>query len=456
MTSNLCKLLIAAVVGISVVIAEKPATLPTKQTAQDISYGLTNMACRLSVQLQSNNTKTDIISPLSIGSSLMLLMRTAKGSTRKQLLSLLQLQKIVMNNSRIPRNFHRLLLELLDGVQAETILEDPPRWMNQSKCVEDDSDDYDDYPAYDEEEEDPGKATVVRLANAIFVQDGMFNNSRLERKVKQYYYSTVENLDFFGAPDAAMKHINEWANNKTYGRIPSVLSENPNRETLMMVANAVYFKAFWEDVFLRKATKPRDFFPNGEDKEPVKADMMAHNGCFPYYSSKELDARIMGFPYIGRTFTMYVIQPNNSSRTKLQDLMGKLNAHTLDGLISNMTMRTAMVLFPRMDISNSFELKPMLEKLGVTAMFNDGQSDFSLLNPGAPAESARATVNQVIHKVKLTIDENGTEGAAVTVTLIDRTIPAVNFRANTPFVVAIRHDATKLLLFYGPVYDPSG
>lgn len=286
------------------------------------------------------------------------------------------------------------------------------------------------------------------------MQNGTYDNEKLEVRVRRIYRSEIETVDFVNSPDESKAVINQWVDKNTNGRIKEVITDQLSRDTTMVVANAMYFKAFWEDVFTAGATKPRKFFPDGESEESVEVDMMSHGGCFPYYASKELDARILGFPYKNKTITMYIILPNKSNRKNLQNLVGKLDANTLDELISNTTMRTASVLFPKMHITNSFELKSALRMLGLSSMFIQGRSNFSLLNSNMTSANS-PTVGGVLHKVDLEVNEEGTEGGAVTATLMDRSLPSINFRVITPFVLAIRHDATKLLLFYGSVYDPS-
>lgn len=367
-------------------------------------------------------------------------------------------KKYLLNDPKVPRTFGKLISELVNGDRdIGSIMESNASWKNESKCeILTDyhyDDDFDVLNPADSIPEDPEQQNKIKLANAIFVQDKFYNNTRLQKLVNTYYRSSVEGLDFFNRPDLATDHINKWANKHTNGRIKEIISDELSPETTMVVANALYFKAFWEDVFLAGATKMRKFFPNGENEESVEAEIMAHGGCFPYYRSQQLDARIMGFPYKNRTSTMYIILPNNSSRSKVQQLLHKLDASTVDDLISNMKMTTASVLFPKMHLTSSFDLKTALQKLGMHSLFDRERSNFSLLNPANPKESP--TVSGVLHKVDLAIDESGTEGAAVTATLLDRSMPTVNFRVIVPFILAIRHDATKMLLFYGPVYDPS-
>lgn len=68
-------------------------------------------------------------------------------------------------------------------------------------------------------------------------------------------------------------------------------------------------------------------------------------------------------------------------------------------------------------------------------------------NPGLFAE-------EIVHKVDLTVNEKGTEGGAATVTTLYRTGTDVVMRVETPFLFLVRHDETRLPLFYGTVYEP--
>lgn len=70
-----------------------------------------------------------------------------------------------------------------------------------------------------------------------------------------------------------------------------------------------------------------------------------------------------------------------------------------------------------------------------------------LLNPQLFAE-------EIIHKVDLTVNEKGTEGGAVTAIALNRSGTKVVFRCDTPFMFIIRHDRTRIPLFYGVVFEP--
>ncbi|XP_035783150.1 serine protease inhibitor 28Dc-like [Anopheles albimanus] len=63
-------------------------------------------------------------------------------------------------------------------------------------------------------------------------------------------------------------------------------------------------------------------------------------------------------------------------------------------------------------------------------------------------------VNEVLHKIDLTVNELGTETGTSTLTLIDRISPQVNFMVNGPFLMIIREETTRMPLLYGAVYTP--
>lgn len=71
------------------------------------------------------------------------------------------------------------------------------------------------------------------------------------------------------------------------------------------------------------------------------------------------------------------------------------------------------------------------------------------------APNPRLFANELIHQIDLTVNEVGTEGGAATVTTLRRSGPDVLFRTETPFLFLIRHEDTKLPIFYGAVFEPT-
>lgn len=72
----------------------------------------------------------------------------------------------------------------------------------------------------------------------------------------------------------------------------------------------------------------------------------------------------------------------------------------------------------------------------------------NLVNP-------RLYASQVLHKVEIDVTETGTEAAAVTGAILERDGNQKRLVANRPFIFFIRHDPTKLVLFWATLNAPT-
>ncbi|XP_053672100.1 serine protease inhibitor 28Dc-like [Anopheles nili] len=432
---------------------------PSKAVSEQLVGAINDLAQTLGQQLgTSSSSRTEIFSPVSIGSMMFLLLRAANRETRNELLDILRLQHFRQpGTGNIPKNFARLLKEFTHDIAGKGILEELPGWQSSRSCYP--TPDGADYEDDDDDRflDEPIQANVIQLANAIFLQHGLINSTNFVKLARELYQAQIEQVDFREQPEAARTIINRWVNESTRGRIEQILSEELDTNTQMVAANALYFKATWETFFNEpQFTRPQPFFPDGEDQPSVMVPTMFSGGCYPYYSSPELDARIMAFPYRNRTTSMYVILPNVSDRTKLRQLQARLNSAGLDRLIGQMRLQKAIVQFPRMHVSNTYDLKQALQSLGLRSLFDRNKNNLKLAMPGrSKSRSTKLFISEMVHKIDLSINERGTEGGAVTITAMERSLPPVNFRVRGPFLLAIRHDPTKMLLFYGAVFDPS-
>jgi serpin B len=107
---------------------------------------------------------------------------------------------------------------------------------------------------------------------------------------------------------------------------------------------------------------------------------------------------------------------------------------------------------PKFDFETREELQEILGALGMPNAF-DERADFS----GISAE-ARLAISKVIHQANISVDEKGTQAAAVTVVGFDVSGPppiTCTVAADQPFLFAIRDRATGAILFLGRVVDPS-
>lgn len=79
---------------------------------------------------------------------------------------------------------------------------------------------------------------------------------------------------------------------------------------------------------------------------------------------------------------------------------------------------------------------------------DDLRKSSNLVNP-------RLYADEVLHKVEIDINEKGTEAAAATSITLERDGTQKRLVANRPFLFFIRHDPTKLILFWGTINTPT-
>ncbi|HTY09224.1 MAG TPA: serpin family protein, partial [Candidatus Edwardsbacteria bacterium] len=117
-----------------------------------------------------------------------------------------------------------------------------------------------------------------------------------------------------------------------------------------------------------------------------------------------------------------------------------------------MERRSGDLALPRFTIEYQDELSRPLAKLGMARAFGD-RADFSGIS------RAGLAISEVRHKTFLTVDEEGTEAAAVTSVGLRTTAvviepPPFAMTVDHPFVLAITDQATGAILFLGVIADP--
>ncbi|EDW75792.2 uncharacterized protein Dwil_GK15129 [Drosophila willistoni] len=451
-----------------------------------IAKNILHFAQALGNQLATQYSKTRVFSPLSMVSALALLMLGSKGHSYRELASVFGLNDAITLHEQFGLMLRDVQQPTKEAMLPQRQIEMDP-WRQPSNNVNQ-------RPNKRYQRAGPHE---VYLANGLFTQLGYTLNADYRQVVTGIYGSELKPQDFEGSPASSRHNINYWVENKTNRKIIDVIAADIPPSTRMILANALYFKAFWETEFIPSATKPDNFYPNGEGSQDfLRVPMMATGGNFPYHEDPELGCKIIGLPFRGNLSTMYIIQPLQSSIVQLKYLQQKLTADQIEGLISKMYRRSTLLALPKFHIVESVNMKSVLQRIGLGSMFGISQNDFSLIaeNPSTAApnsgrsstSSARPRqnlsnasdslrnledqrraaaaptsgpksdlyVDEIIHKVDITVNEQGTEAAAATIAYLKKSGPDILFRVDTPFMFLIRHDPTKLVLFYGLINEP--
>jgi serpin B len=106
---------------------------------------------------------------------------------------------------------------------------------------------------------------------------------------------------------------------------------------------------------------------------------------------------------------------------------------------------------PRFEFDSEFNLNDFLAEMGMPVAFSNA-ADFSGMT-GTPD----LFISEVIHKAFVSLDEAGTEAAAATAVIMDRSaMPSepVEVTVDRPFIFLIRDIETDAILFVGRVVNP--
>ncbi len=288
---------------------------------------------------------------------------------------------------------------------------------------------------------------MLNVANSVWV-----NSDNCPHDFKDEYKNTVS--EFYGAEvgtvnnKSAVNRINGWVNDKTVGRIPNIINDSDFWSALV---NAIYFKGTWQNEFGKSATKP-DTFTNGDG---IKSETDFMNQI-DYFAYSNVDGKeIVKMPYKTTFFT--------------EDENGEIKSERINDVSISMyliktdfydhveeTLNTAefkseriKLSVPKFKIEYSDEVTKVLNLERAT---NRQLADFSGMMNLSPDENL--WIDKVLHKTYISVDEEGTEAAAVTAVVMDGATSAkpeepIEVKFDEPFYFVIRDDTNGEILFIG-------
>jgi serpin B len=236
--------------------------------------------------------------------------------------------------------------------------------------------------------------------------------------------------------------INDWVKDKTRGLIPSILDEPP--ETLGLVAiNALYFKDKWAIPFEASSTRPEKFQTVAD--KPVDVNMM-HSKLAKYRFRADDRFIAAELGYASDNFKLVVVT-TQATPAKPQEFARV--AGWLDG--RGFAEKNGEIAMPKFDLAADHELLQPLDAFGLAA---------ARRSPGALEQFSDEPmrISRVVQKVVLHVNEEGTEGAAVTGVMTTRGLGLpqdhVKMIVDKPFIFALRDEKSGLVLFMGYVGAP--
>lgn len=283
--------------------------------------------------------------------------------------------------------------------------------------------------------------------NRIWIQRDWALNPVYELVLDRYYHQSAAVVDFRQDAPAARKAMNQWVAKQTRQRIKDLMPPDSVRpDTRMVLTNAMYFKAPWKSAFAVSATSAGDFYIDGASSVPVPLMQQTARAMVGRTGSDASAATVCELPYADGRFKMVLYVP---------DRVDGLNAvlEEMDQPEPSLEMQAVRISLPKWKAQQTFNLKPMLQEMGMQLAFDPQQADFSGMR-----EQKDVFISDVVHKSMIEVSEAGTEAASASglgMTKYSAETPVLlELKVDRPFAWSIVDTRTNTLLFAGVVRDP--
>ena len=309
----------------------------------------------------SNENVSTVVSPLSVAFVLGMIGEGAEGATQQEITNVLGFG----TSDYAARDVSEMMKKLINGA---------PRVDDSVK---------------------------VALANALMVNQLYRIQNSYQQTLSSYYDASVYSLDF--SKPAALQTINSWCNQKTNGMISNIIDEL-DPETVLCLLNAIYFKGRWADPFDKNRSTGGVFF-NGKSYNDQA--VMSKQAVADYAETADLQA--LRLPFGNGKYAMTFLLPKQQNG--LSSLVASLAGKTL--LQLPFSKEEVVMMLPIFKTDVNFLLNSYLKDIGVKRVFEKGDEVLKIAEKDG--NSVPLYVSLMIQKTQLGVDEEGSEGAAVTI-----------------------------------------
>lgn len=192
-----------------------------------------------------------------------------------------------------------------------------------------------------------------------------------------------------------------------------------------------------------------------ESERPVgPVNMMFQRGVFSYTGIADLDAHVLELPY-GKEdrLSMIILLPRKG--VHLSTVIDRLPQYGIRRISEELRKADqefeddeVEVYLPRFDITADFTLNVLLEKMGLTDIFDVNRANLTKISKHP------IYLSRIIHKSLIKVNEVGTIATAATGGIFANKATPPRFYANRPFGFLIIERSTNTLLFCGQVRKP--
>ena len=283
---------------------------------------------------------------------------------------------------------------------------------------------------------------TVKSSNSVWIDNDFSIRNSYMNLLEKDFDAFIDALSF--ADPATVKAINDWCAENTNGKIDEII-DRLDPSAVMVLVNALYFNAPWEDEFSPSLTKEADF--HGVTKNS-KVQMMSRSARMNY--AEYYGCQMVELPYAGGRYSMIVILP--PAGMDADAMMQYIGESIYDMAMGMFQPRQVRFKMPKAKIETSLILNQALKNMGVKSAFTTA-ADFKGIAAMGPL-----VLDQVKQKCYIDISEKGTEAAAVTSAQIRLTsarpeAEPVEMTVDRPYLFIITDKTNDNILFAGKIVN---
>ena len=288
-----------------------------------------------------------------------------------------------------------------------------------------------------------GKGFRLKVVNAMWGQEGYAFLPDFLDLLAENYGAGIRQMDFVAAAEAARVTINDWVADQTEDRIQDLIPRGTiDRNTRLLLTNAITFNAAWLRPFDERLTRDRPF--RLLDGSRIDVPAMTQTASFGHARGDGYQA--VELLYDGSEIAMVILLPDEGAFSRFE---GSINAGLVRKILGEVRRGRVVLTVPRFEFETEFSLRKALAPMGMPDAFDAGKADFTGM-AGGPS----LYISDAFHKAFVSVDESGTEAAAATGVGVGVTSVPPSVKIDRPFIFLIRDIATDAILFVGRVVDP--
>lgn len=299
--------------------------------------------------------------------------------------------------------------------------------------------------------QDDGKE-ISTLANSLWLDGSINYNQEVMDNLSYYHYASVYQGNF--GTQKTDRALQAWLNNNTGGLLKDFtggITLPPAPETVLALVSTVHFQSKWSKEFSANQNTQGTFHAPGGDipctfmnKKEYQTD---------YYWGSSFGAVSLG---LKNGSSMWLILPDEGKT--IEDVLSsgeylEMVTNAGDYGTDNSKYMKVNLSLPKFDVSSSADLAPVLQKLGITDVFDTEKADFS----PSIAASFPVFLSSVNQAARVTVDESGVKAASyIELPGAGAAAPPeeiIDFVLDRPFLFVISSSGL-LPLFMGVVNTP--